>query len=85
MRVFVKCRVRVGMFDTEYLVQVEGTSTLVSRRSVRVKSAPSPEVDGEVSAYLVKQAEGKALVELPGEPVVGGTRAWIPDGTFAFA
>lgn len=71
------------MFDTEYLVEVEGTSTLVSRRAVRgLKGTPSPEAEGEVQAYLVRESEGKALIELPGESVFGGNQTWVPASSF---
>lgn len=36
------------------------------------------EVEGEVVAYLIDQERDRALIELPGEPVVGGLRTWIP-------
>jgi hypothetical protein len=34
-------------------------------------------VDGFVLAYVVQEAGEKVLVQLPGEPVVGGVRTWV--------
>lgn len=41
--------------------------------------------DGEVLvmvtdslAYVIRQSDDRALIELPGQPVVGGARTWVP-------
>ena len=75
----VQCKVSAGFFGSEYLVVVAGSSAFVDRDSVRVKKAPKEgEVDGRVEAYVIEEAEDKALIELPGELVVGGARTWVP-------
>jgi hypothetical protein len=59
---------------------LDSTSAYVDRDDVNVQSVPArgSEVDGSVRAYLIKETENKFLVELPGQPVVGGLRTWIP-------
>jgi hypothetical protein len=56
---------------------------------VNVKVHQSPqngdEVEGQVIAYLVEEKSDHALIELPGEPVVGSLRAWVPKADLAFA
>ena len=84
--VFVHCKVRPGLFDSEYLVAVSQSSALVSRGNVRVGAPVTKQgVDGEVRVYVVEESGDKALVELPGEAVVGGLRAWVPTASFAGA
>ena len=39
----------------------------------------------ERSWRLLKEKSDKALIELPGEPVVGGLRAWVPKADVAYA
>ena len=44
--------------------------------------SPSPPTqdaaaDGRVLGYLIKEEAGKALVQLPGEALVGGLRTWV--------
>ena len=52
----------------------------VDRSFVRVARAPenNDELDGEVLAYIVKEENEAALVEVSGEPVIGGLRNWVP-------
>ncbi|MBM3774592.1 MAG: hypothetical protein FJW37_05450 [Acidobacteria bacterium] len=38
-----------------------------------------------VIAYLVEEKSDQALIELPGEPVVGGLRAWVPKTDLVYA
>jgi len=82
---YVKCRVSLGNFETEFYVVVDQSSAFVSRESVRVDRAPegNHEVDGQVRAYLVAEERDKALIQLPGEPAVGGLRAWVPRSALA--
>ena len=77
---YVRCKVSLGNFETEFYVIVDGSSAFVSRDSVKVDRPPegSRQVDGQVLAYLVAEESDKALVQLPGEPVVGGLRTWVP-------
>jgi hypothetical protein len=76
---FVRCRVAKGFFDTEFLVMVAGSSAYVSRWNVKLAADPiNGEVEGLVSVYLIEKAADRVLVELPGEPVVGGIRTWVP-------
>ncbi len=79
---YVRCKVSLGMFETEFYVMTRDSSAYVDRKNVRVKKPPEQgtEVEGEVLAYLIDEGGGKeeALVEIPGEPVVGGLRTWVP-------
>lgn len=79
---YVPCRVTSGFFPTEFYVLVQGSAAYVNASLVRL-SSPLPlnfsnEVPGFVLASLVEEQEGKALIELSGEPAVGGLRTWIP-------
>jgi hypothetical protein len=81
-RRYVRCKVMQGLFDSEFYVAVEASSAYVDRTTVKVASDPAPgkEVAGEVMAYVVREDKhlGRALVELSGQPVVGGLRTWVP-------
>ncbi len=80
-RTFVPCRVSAGFFDSEYYVVLRaGSAYVVDRDSVKVSKVPenSAEVDGRVLAYVIEETPQDALVELPGEPVIGGLRTWVP-------
>lgn len=80
-RFLVRCRVAKGFFDEELLVMVAGSSAYVSRNNVRFSADLGSEiVEGLVTAYLIQKTDDKALIELPGQPVVGGARAWVPAG-----
>jgi hypothetical protein len=75
----VCCRASKGFFETELLVMVASSSAYVSRDRVTVLGdLGTGEVDGLVSASLIQQNGDRALIELPGEPVVGGLRNWVP-------
>lgn len=85
-RAFVYCTVRPGMFDNEYLVTVSQSSALVSRGNVNAPALVTGEgVGGKVRVYVIEEMDDRALVELPGEAVVGGLRAWVPTTSFAMA
>jgi len=78
--IYIKCRVTRGFWDSEFYVVVGDTSLFVDRENVKVEKAPevNAEVEGRVAAFLLRQDAEKALVELSGEPVVGGLRQWVP-------
>jgi hypothetical protein len=76
--VFVRCKVFPGIFDNELYVIVDKSSAYVDRGSVKLLSVLGEKgAQGEVLAYIIQENEDKALVELPGEPVVGGLRSWV--------
>jgi len=78
-RFLVRCKVSRGFFRGELLVIVAGSSAYVNRDNVKTTGDPaSGEVDGLVSAYVIKRRGDEALIELPGQPVVGGARTWVP-------
>ena len=82
MAYFVDCQVSTGLFNSEFYVTVSGSSAFVNRRNVIVDEPPEKDsvVEGKVLAYMIDVCKGKdiALIEVPGEPVVGGLRTWIP-------
>lgn len=83
---FVRCRVSKGFFETEFLVMVAETSAYVSRSNVKPEGDPANgEVAGLVSAYVIERSDDRALIELPGQPVVGGVRAWVPQSSLLTA
>lgn len=87
---YVRCKVAAGFFETEYYVMLQqGSSAYVDRSHVRVNRDPErgSETDGQVLAYLLDEGEGKgeALIELSGEPAVGGLRSWVPKELLASA
>ena len=86
-KTYVRCRVLLGFFDSEYLVVIDASSAFVDRSNVKVTSLPQRdrEVDGKVLAYLVDEKRGQALIELPGQPVVGSLRSWVPKSQLASA
>jgi hypothetical protein len=84
-RRYVRCKVSQGFFSGELYVVVaepmdgEVSSAYVSADNVRlVGEAPKEgDVDGELLVHVIKETKDKALVEIPGQPVVGGLRSWI--------
>ena len=42
-------------------------------------------VKGQVLAYFIEERNDQVLIELPGEPVVGGLRAWVSRGDLTYA
>ena len=82
---YVRCKVSPGFFGSELYVIVGDSSAFVDRESVKVDSIPEKgkAVDGSVLAYLVTEEDQRALVELPGQAVVGGLRTWVPRAAFA--
>jgi len=85
---YVRCKVLPGLFDNEWYVLVNGSSSAyVSRYSVKIEGAPrhGVEVDGQVLVYVVSQEKDRRLIEVSGEPVVGGLRTWVSNGMLASA
>jgi hypothetical protein len=76
-----------GFFGNEFYVVVGDSSAFVDHSNVKVNIMPDSgkQVEGEVLAYLVEEESERALVELPGQAVVGGLRTWVPKNTFASA
>jgi hypothetical protein len=72
----------MGFFSSEYYVKLStGDAYIVDRNNVTVEREPknrSEELTGKVVAYVVDENASALLVELPGEPVAGGLRTWIP-------
>jgi hypothetical protein len=87
LKIYVRCQVSRGFFGSEFYVVVGDSSAFVDQSSVKVDKAPDTgkEVEGKVLAYLVKEESERALVELPGQAVVGGLRTWVPRSMFASA
>ena len=78
-RFLVPCRVSRGFFEGEFLVVVADSSAYVDRTNVRTDREPTKgDVEGLVSAYLIERRGDRALIELPGQAVVGGVRTWVP-------
>jgi hypothetical protein len=78
---YIRCTISPGMFETEVYASVLGSSVYVDKSAVRITQPPrgDQEGQGEILAYVIEEGAGdKALVELPGQPVVGGLRTWVP-------
>lgn len=76
----LKVMVTPGFADTEYYVMVpDGPSAYVSRDLVSVIETPGVgrEVAGQIKVYVLDVGERDTLIELPGEPVVGGLRTRV--------
>jgi hypothetical protein len=84
---YVTCTVSQGLFESEFYITVKDSSVYVDRVNVKVNRPPrnGDEVEGKVIAYLIEEKSDHALIELPGEPVVGGLRAWVPKTDLALA
>ena len=84
---YVRCKVSPGFFGSEFYVIVGDSSAFVDQSSVKLDKIPEKgaEVDGAVLAYLVAMEAERALIELPGQAVVGGLRTWVPRGILAAA
>lgn len=72
----------MGFFSSEYYVKLStGDAYIVDRSNVIVERGPqnrTEEVGGKVVVYVIDQNPTALLVELPGAPVAGGLRTWIP-------
>jgi hypothetical protein len=83
-RYLVRCRISRGFFQGEVLVAVAESSAYVSRDNVKAPEVPmSGDVEGLVSAYVIERSGDRALIELPGQPIVGGARTWVPTDLLA--
>ena len=83
-RFLVRCKISPGFFGEEVLVLLEGSSAYVNREDVKVGAfSGARQVDGHVYVYVIRSTKDKALVELPGQPVVGGARTWVPKSRLA--
>jgi hypothetical protein len=85
---YVRCKVLPGLFDTELYVLINGSSSAyVTRNSVRLSETPrhGAEIDGQVLVYIISREQGRSLVEVSGEAVVGGLRTWVPNEMLASA
>jgi hypothetical protein len=79
-KTFVRCRVSAGFFKSEYYVVLNPQSAfVVDRDAVRVNDVPeNNEVDGKVQVYVIEESpQNQVLIELSGEPVIGGLRTWV--------
>lgn len=85
--VYVACIVSKGIFESEFYITVRDSSVFVDRINVRVSESPNDDQEGKgrILAFLIEEKSDEALVELTGEPVIGGLRAWIPKADLAFA
>jgi hypothetical protein len=85
---YVRCKIEPGLFKTEVYASVLGSSVYVDRSAVRITRHPQngEAGEGEILAYLIDEGpDDRALVELSGEPVVGGLRTWVPKTALAIA
>lgn len=76
----LKVQVAPGFAEDEFYVMVGNASAaFVSRDLVSVEVQPDAgsSVDGRVNVYVIDQSDDEALVELPGEAVVGGLRVRV--------
>jgi hypothetical protein len=83
---YVKCKVLPGLFESELYVLINGSSSAyVIRNSVKTSETPKhgTEIDGLVLAYIISQEHDRSLIEVSGEPVVGGLRTWVPNNMLA--
>jgi len=76
----LRVSVALGFAETEYYVMVPGgPAAYVDRQLVRVDHQPQGDdlVNGDVRVYVLERNDSDALIELPGEPVIGGLRAHV--------
>jgi hypothetical protein len=83
---YARCQILPGTFDSEFYIIIGDVSALVDRRSVKADSPVNgAKVPGAVLVYLIEERSDKALIELPGQAVVGGLRTWVPKNELAAA
>jgi|GEM_PF-7039651 len=84
---YVRCKVSPGFFGNEVYVVVGNSSAFVDQSNVKLDHVleKGKQIDGKVLAYIVAEEAGRALVELPGQAVVGGLRTWVPRDRYASA
>jgi hypothetical protein len=85
--IYVSCIVSNGIFESEFYITLKDSAVYVDREKVRVDPPPhnGDKVKGQVVAYFIEERSDQVLVELPGEPVIGGLRAWVPRGDLTYA
>ncbi len=76
---YVDCVLASGFFDNELYVTLGESSAIVNRQDIVVTSEPLDQKDGlgKVCVYIVERKADRVLVEIPGQPVVGGLRTWV--------
>ncbi len=76
---YVECILTKGFFDQELYVILGDSSAIVDRTNIEVDSEPQAQREGKgkVRVYIIEKEEDRMLVEIPGQPVVGGLRTWI--------
>jgi hypothetical protein len=84
---YVRCRVSLGFFENEFYVVVNDSAAFVGRENVRIEYPPAKDkdVEGFVLAYIIDEQSDRTLVELPGQPAMGGLRTWVPNEGLAAA
>lgn len=84
---YVACTLAAGFFDNELYVNLGNSSAIVDRTNLRITIEPKDltEGTGSVCVFVVEEHSDKLLVEIPGEPVVGGLRTWVPTSMTAAA
>lgn len=76
---YVDCVLEAGFFENELYVLLGDSSAIVSRNDVKVAAEPQGTKDGKgkVCVYIIEKEADRLLVEIPGQPVVGGLRTWV--------
>jgi hypothetical protein len=84
---YIDCVLASGFFDNELYVIVGDSSAIVSRQDVKVTREPHDQKDGQgqVCVYIIERKADRLLVEIPGQPVVGGLRTWVQGHSSAVA
>jgi len=82
---YVHCTLAAGYFENEFYVNVGNCSAIVDRMHVSISVEPRQNREGQgfVHVYVIKQSSDQFLVEIPGEPVVGSLRTWVPFANLA--
>jgi hypothetical protein len=85
--IYIRCQVSPGFFGNEFYVLVGDSSAYVDRSNLRFTALPEDGrlVTAILRASIVKQEPEKALIEIPGQPVIGGLRTWVPKELFVAA
>jgi hypothetical protein len=78
---YIDCELASGFFEDELYVMLGDSSVIVSRGNVKVEREPQAQKDGrgQVRVYVIERKADRLLVEIPGQPVVGSLRTWIPE------
>lgn len=76
---YIDCILSSGFFEDELYVTLGESSAIVNRSDVRVEREPKDSTDGQgqICVYVIEKKANRLLVEIPGQPVVGGLRTWI--------